>query len=79
MDIRPAQSTGVQRVPVGRCCRSNHRTIELSVIPHSDIKITPACENTALLINGIIVAVDIIAAGAAITTSASTPGKTAAR
>ncbi|MED8980838.1 hypothetical protein RCM14_12025 [Escherichia coli] len=79
MDIRPAQRVGIEAVFVIRCRGRNYRTIELSVIPNSDIKTTPACENTALLINGIIVAVDIIAAGAAITTAASTPGKTAAR
>ncbi|GDI75893.1 hypothetical protein BvCmsKSNP014_04205 [Escherichia coli] len=66
MDIRPAQRVGIEAVFVIRCRGRNYRTIELSVIPNSDIKPVFSGVDTTLFPDRIVIAFNFVLADAGI-------------
>ncbi|GDQ63494.1 hypothetical protein BvCmsNSP072_05357 [Escherichia coli] len=66
MDIQPAQRAGTEAVFVIRCRGRNYRTIELSVIPHSDIKPVFSGVDTTLFPDRIVIAFNFVLADAGI-------------
>ncbi|CFR16751.1 Uncharacterised protein [Yersinia frederiksenii] len=61
LDVTEAQCAGIQTVLALVCRAGNHCAIKLGVFAHGDIKAAFACEDTALLLHRVIIAVQLVA------------------